>query len=73
MKATLEFSLPEESYQLKRAIQGPDLCAALSDLDNQLRNWLKHGHSFASSTEALEATRGFLSQVLTDKDINIYE
>jgi hypothetical protein len=73
VKINLEFNLPEETNECKRAVQGLNLCSVLTEVDNQLRDWLKHGHNFATATEALEATRNYLTQALVDRDINIHE
>lgn len=39
MKATLEFNIPEESFEHKTALQGMELGLIISELDNKLRNW----------------------------------
>lgn len=38
----------------------------LSDLDNQLRSWLKHGHNFLSADEALSSVRQMLNTWFPD-------
>lgn len=44
MKAILEFDLPEEQAEFTLAAWAGDLAACLQDVDNKLRNQLKHGH-----------------------------
>ena len=51
MKATLEFSLPEESAQLEAATRAADMRAALEHVDNLLRNCLKHGGDAARTMQ----------------------
>ena len=45
MKATLEFNLPEEEQEHRDAIEGTSWKLAVWDLDQILRNALKHGSS----------------------------
>jgi len=71
MKATLEFNLPEEKYEYKSALQGADLRLTVFNLDNMLRGFLKHGHSFNSADEALEAIRASLREELECYNINL--
>jgi hypothetical protein len=53
MKATLEYKLPEETYEYMRAAQANDAWAALYEIDNMLRNLLKHGDSRYKTIEEL--------------------
>lgn len=73
MKAILEFNLPEEYYEHKSALQGANLRLIISNLDNMLRGYLKHGHSFKNADEALESIRANLHEDLEDHNINIFE
>lgn len=43
MTATLKFNLPEEADLFRHATNATALVGALEDLDNDLRNFLKHG------------------------------
>lgn len=43
MKATLEFSLPEERQDLDIALKAPDVYRTLTDIQAQIRMWNKHG------------------------------
>ena len=49
MKATLEFTMPEDRVEHALSVRGPGFAFALTNLDNTLRNALKHGHDFPSS------------------------
>lgn len=53
MKATLEFNLPEDTYEYMRAAKVNDAWMALYEIDNMLRNLLKHGDSRYKTIEEL--------------------
>ena len=52
MKADLHFDLPEETHDLELALLAPKLASDVEQVDEQLRAWLKYGHSFANGTQA---------------------
>ena len=54
-KATLEFDLPEEREEFHRACAGGEAFSALEGISSQVRSWRKHGHSFKTADEALDA------------------
>lgn len=62
MQATLKFNLPEEDVNLRHALNATDMAIEISDVDAQLRSWLKHGHMFTSVDEALQETRNLLTR-----------
>ena len=58
MKATLEFNLPEDTYEYMRAAQANDAWMALYEIDNMLRNLLKYGgDNYKTVEELAEAIR----------------
>jgi hypothetical protein len=73
MKATLEYNLPEEQDLYVGACQGVNIKNVVCDIDNTMRNWLKHGHSFKSADEALEKVRQMLYDDLNRYGINLHE
>lgn len=73
MKAILEFNLPEENYQHKAALQGPDLRLIIGTLDNALRGYLKYGHEFKNADDAIETIRKNLHEDLESYNINLYD
>ena len=73
MKATLEYNLPEEQDLYISACQGVNIKNVVCDIDNAMRNWLKHGHSFKSADEALEKVRQMLYDDLNRYGINLHE
>lgn len=57
-KMTLEFDIEEEKELMNMHIKGPDYFSALFDIDNRLRNFLKHGgHSFTTPEDVMEYVR----------------
>lgn len=57
MKATLEFTLPEETEQHLAATRAIEMRFAMSDFLERLRGTIKYGHSYASADDALVDTR----------------
>jgi hypothetical protein len=43
MKATLEYTLPEEADDHRYALSGVDALLAIDDIANEIRNFLNHG------------------------------
>ena len=65
MKATLEYNLPEDTQEHLRAVQANHAWSALYDIDNMLRNLLKHGDDRYKNVEELaQALRSEISDVL---------
>ena len=73
MKAKLEYNLPEDQSLFDAACKATDLRSAVSDFDNELRNWVKHGHNFENTEEALYKVRESLHVYLNSYGINIHE
>ena len=68
---TLEFSLPEEADELRSALQGDVVRAALFDLDQRLRMAIKHPCDGTPEdvTNALEDARRWLHECLDDNGV----
>ena len=64
MKATLEFTMPEDRVEHALALRGPSFAFALTNLDNTLRNALKHGHHFETADHALADCRNQISDAV---------
>ena len=60
MKAILEFSLPDEAWEHQVALQAMAYYRALKEIDDYLRNRLKHGDPPPDVLEELEAVRRLL-------------
>lgn len=64
MKAILKFNLPEEQFEFKSAQRGGDYYAFLWELDQELRGYLKYGHTFKTPDEVIEKIREELSKAV---------
>lgn len=68
-KVTIEFNLPEESYEHREAINASSAFLLISEIDNELRSILKHGQnyyqgiSFENTDDLCELIRSHLSEV----------
>ena len=78
MKAILKFKLPEEADDHKLAVQASSWYLTAWDLDQFLRNLLKHGsaegvdlETLTSPEDALEATRTFLHEILQHRNLSL--
>ena len=57
MKAILEFNLPEDEEQFNTASKGMDWALVAWDMDQILRDKLKHGDLFPNTRAELEKIR----------------
>ena len=57
MKATLEFTLPEEAEEHLAATRAIDMRCAMIDFLERLRGNIKYGHSYTGADDALADTR----------------
>lgn len=57
MKATLEFTLPEEAEQHLAATRAMEMRCAMSEFLENLRGKIKYGQSYTSVDDALADTR----------------
>lgn len=73
MKATLEFNLPEETTEYKRANQSQDMFAAIFHFSERLRGYRKYGHDFKTADEALEAINILLHDELSIRYISLHD
>jgi hypothetical protein len=54
MKATLEYNLPEEERELKKAIRATDYLIALWDITQDMRTHIKYGGACQLDTKYIE-------------------
>ena len=73
MKATLEFNLPEETTEYKRANQSQDMFAAIFHFSERLRSYRKYGHDFKTADEALDAINTLLHDELSIRCISLHD
>ena len=70
MKAILEFNLPEDEEQFNTASKGMDWALVAWDMDQILRDKLKHGDLFPNTRAELEEIRDTLNEMLINKGLN---
>ncbi len=68
MKAILEFNLPEEESEYKDAAQGARWHNLLCDLDEYLRQSIKH-----NGREELQPIRDWINGKLLDRGLCLYD
>lgn len=64
MKATLEFSLPEDDHDFKCAARAAELYAVLRQLDEDMRGKIKHAMIDGETQQWLEQYRNDINQAL---------
>lgn len=57
MKATLEFTLPEEAEEHLAATRAMDMRLSMGEFLENLRGKIKYGHSYTGADDALTDTR----------------
>jgi hypothetical protein len=72
MKATLEFSLPEDDDALTDARQGSDWKWAMDDLLNYLRSEIKHAEHTAEEYAVFDKVREKMSEILEERDLRVW-
>lgn len=71
MKATLEFSLPDEGTELDRALKAGDMQLVITEMDNYLRNKIKYAPETMSDVEreAYQSVRDRLTELCNEYDV----
>lgn len=64
MKATIEFSLPEDEHDFKCACKATDIAFVLRDIDHDMRNLLKHVEMDSQTRVWLEGWRRDINEAL---------
>ena len=73
MKAILEFNLPADEEQFDAANRGMDWALVAWEIDQLLRNKLKHEEHVHDTRKTLEEIRKILNNMLVDKGLNYPE
>tara|TARA_Y100001951_G_C11169333_1_gene199342 strand:+ start:324 stop:545 length:222 start_codon:yes stop_codon:yes gene_type:complete len=73
MKSILKFRLPEEKYEFQCAVMGATWKGVVVNLDEELRNELKHGEHDQAYNEALEYVRRVILNECLKKDLNLLD
>lgn len=68
MKTILEFTLPEESTELKLAQNGHAYHNILWELRNEIRVMIKHGHPHKTADDAINYINDRLHDLLSDNN-----
>ena len=66
MRATLQFSLPDDQGEFDRARLGPLAISTLWEIDQHLRSLLKHGEPTPDQRRLAEAIRNMIPAELLD-------
>lgn len=61
MKVTIEFDLPEESAEAEMALAAREMYSVLWDVDQKLRDFVKHG---GNATETAEQCRADMADII---------
>ena len=69
MKAILEFELPRDKENFDASAKGMDWAIVAWDMDQLLRNKLKHGDLFPNTRAELEEIRETLYEMLIDRGL----
>lgn len=70
MKATLEFNLPEDELDLSNAINGNKFKLILWNMDQHLRNIVKHSEN-EEAVEIAEELRNRLREYFSEYNVSI--
>lgn len=62
MKAILEFNLPEDRDAHTLSINASKYFCCLFELDQEMRNCLKYGHSYKDVEELAQYVRDYISE-----------
>jgi hypothetical protein len=74
MKATLEFSLPEDQPEFNNAIKGGDWKHVCWEMDQYLRRNTKYASDDTNEEvlQALENAKEFLNNLMVDNNVDLY-
>jgi len=70
-KLTLEFTLPEETEEMRTAVNAGNMRSAVYDFDMKLRNILRHGTMPELDVDTVERVRSMLHECLDDNEVSI--
>lgn len=70
MKATLEYTLPEEAEEHMSAVQGALWKSLVWDFDQLLRSWLKYGEP-GDKAAGLQAARDSLRESVQEAGLSL--
>ena len=72
MKKIMIYESPEDDTEFAIANSGQDYHSVLWNIDQELREYFKHGHKFKSADEALECIRVSLRKEMEEHGCRFY-
>ena len=74
MKAILEFDLPEEAFEFRRATNGNKWAQLVHNVDEILRQWNKYNENLtAEQKEAYQKVRNLISTQMLEHNLDFDE
>ena len=71
MKAVLEFTMPEEEYDFKTAVNAIEWKDVVEEVDDMLRTELKYSDLGEGERAKLQKVRDYLRNALIDRGLSI--
>lgn len=68
-KATLSFTLPEEQVEFEMACKAVDFSCVLEEIQNELRNHLKHNSHPQWDTQTVEEIRAIIAELMSERSL----
>jgi hypothetical protein len=69
MRASLNFTLPDDDYEFHAALSGHQALRALSDIDNKCRSLVKHSDADSEAMDLAETIRNMIPAGLLECDL----
>jgi hypothetical protein len=66
MRASLNFTLPDDDYEVHAALSGQQALRALSDIDHKCRSLIKHGDADSETIDLAETIRNMIPSSLLE-------
>jgi hypothetical protein len=73
MKAILEFNLPEDNYEYKKAVNADKYFTALEDIYQLLRTKVKYAEKTEAEDKVYNEVYDDFYRILNDYNINLFE
>ena len=70
MKAILEFNLPEDREDYITAVHAMDWALVVWDIEQQMCDWVSHGHNFKDADEVIDKMVEFVRDTMSDRNVN---
>lgn len=70
MTATLTFTMPEDRDAHTLAVHALDMYCVMCDMQDAMRNALKHGHAWKTPDAAIEGLREVMAESMGDHGVS---